>query len=248
MNRLVEPLPWDSNFFGLPIGKITASQLDPARAEAVLAEAKKQGLACLYFQANPNDPDTVTTVERYGFHLVDVRVVLEHPFDDRPAPVPRYPVPSNLVIDSPRPDEMPRLKDISAQIGFTSRFQFDSGFGPAQSERLYRLWIENACNGYARVVLIARWGANGEAAGLITCTLDGDTAHIQLAGVDTAHRRSGVGTGLVQAALDWARGQDVRRMQVVTQARNVGAQRLYQQMGFFTREMTLYYHKWLKND
>ncbi|RME69466.1 MAG: GNAT family N-acetyltransferase [Chloroflexi bacterium] len=246
MTCLVEPLPWDSEFFGLPIGKITVCQLDSDHAEKVLAEAERQGLACLYFQANPDDPETVTTAERYGFHLVDVRVVLEHPFDNRPAPVPRYPVPSNLVIDSPRQDEIPRLQDISAQISFTSRYQFDSGFGPVQSERLYRLWIEKACHGYADVVFVARWGVSGEAVGLITCTLDGDTAHIQLAGVDTAHRRSGVGTGLVQAALDWARGQDVRQMQVVTQARNVGAQRLYQQMGFFTREMTLYYHKWLK--
>jgi hypothetical protein len=31
----------------------------------------------------------------------------------------------------------------------------------------------------------------------------------------------------------------------VTQARNVPAQRLYQQLGFFTKTMSLYYHKWL---
>jgi GNAT superfamily N-acetyltransferase len=54
-----------------------------------------------------------------------------------------------------------------------------------------------------------------------------------------------VGTALVQAALDWFRGQGLYSAQVVTQARNVPAQRLYQQMGFFTRRMTLYYHKWL---
>jgi GNAT superfamily N-acetyltransferase len=55
-----------------------------------------------------------------------------------------------------------------------------------------------------------------------------------------------VGTALVQGALDWFRAQGVQRAEVTTQARNVPAQRLYQQMGFFTRRMTLYYHKWME--
>jgi GNAT superfamily N-acetyltransferase len=57
-----------------------------------------------------------------------------------------------------------------------------------------------------------------------------------------------VGTALVQGALDWFRAQGVVRAEVTTQARNVPAQRLYQQMGFFTRRMTLYYHKWLDEE
>ena len=243
--QLLELLPWDSKFFGFPIGRINSAKLDEANVAPVLAEARLDGLRCLYFQADPNDPATVTVVERHGFHLVDVRVVLEHPFDNRPAPVPRYPIPRELVIGPPRQDELPRLQDISAQIGRTSRFDFDKNFGQAQSERLYRLWIKNACDGFAQAALIARWRKNGEAAGLITCTLSGGVAHIQLAGVHADHRQRGIGTGLVQTALDWAKARGAHRMQVVTQARNVPAQRLYQQMGFFTRTMTLYYHKWL---
>lgn len=205
MTELVEQLPWDSKFFGLPIGRVTVSELDEKSATSLLKEAQQRGLRCLYFEANPNDSVTVATVEKHGFHLVDVRVVLEHPFDNRPAPVPRYPIPPELEIGPPHDDEMPRLQDISAQIGRTSRFEFDKNFGPDQSERLYRLWIENACNGFADVVLIARWHKEGEAAGLLTCTLRDGMAHIQLAGVHSDHRQRGVGTGLVQVALDWAK-------------------------------------------
>jgi ribosomal protein S18 acetylase RimI-like enzyme len=81
---------------------------------------------------------------------------------------------------------------------------------------------------------------------LISCILRDDIGHIQLAGVHVDHRQRGVGTGLVQAALDWAKAQGAHGMQVVTQARNVQAQRFYQQMGFFTKAMTLNYHKWLR--
>lgn len=245
MSQFLKPLPWDSEFFDLPIGRIIPLTLNKKQAAATLEEAAAEGLRCLYFEADSDDPTTVSVVEEHGFHLVDVRVVLEHPFDDRPAPVPRYPIPSALVIGPPKKEEMARLQDISAQIGLTSRFHFDLNFGPAESERLYRLWIKNACDGFADVVFIARWQPDGEAAGLISCTVSDGIAHIQLAGVHLDHRQRGVGTGLVQAALDWAKAQDAAAMQVVTQARNVPAQRLYQQMGFFTRSMTLYYHKWL---
>lgn len=240
----IKSLPWDSEFFGVSIGRIDSSKLDEENIEDLLNQAQMQEIKCLYFEANPDDSTTVLLAEQNGFHLVDVRVVLEHPFDDRPAPVPRYPVPADLRIDSPHPGETSRLQDISAQIGLTSRFHFDQRFGQVQSARLYRTWIENACDGFADIVLVARWEQDGDAVGLITCTLKGDIADIQLAGVHVEHRKRNVGTGLVQAALNWAKGQNALAMQVVTQARNVPAQRLYQQMGFFTRSMTLFYHKW----
>ncbi len=245
MSELIEVLLWDSEFFGLSIGRVRLVRLNEESIAVLLAEAQQHSLRCLYFEANPDDPETVAVAEKYQFSLVDVRVVLEHPFDNRPSPVPRYPVPPELMITGPRVDEVPRLSDIAAQIGHTSRFAFDPKFPAGYSERLYRVWIENACRGFAQAVLIARCGQAGDAVGLITCTLHDHVAHIQLAGVHRDHRQKSVGTGLVQAALDWARTHDTSRMQVVTQARNVPAQRLYQQMGFFTRSMSLYYHKWL---
>lgn len=245
MNYTLEPLAWDSDFFGVAIGRVTAKTLDNPSVEVLLRQATTRGLRCLYLEANPNDVSMVQTLEQHGFHLVDVRVVLEHSFTQRPAPVPRYPIPAELVISAPRADELGQLQTIAAQISLTSRFHFDQNFGPAQSERLYRLWIKNACQGFADVVFIARWQAAGEAVGLITCVLHHNRSHIQLAGVHLYHRQRNVGTGLVQAALDWSKLQGVTGLEVVTQARNVPAQRLYQQMGFFTKSMTLYYHKWL---
>ena len=244
MSQLLERLAWDSEFFSLPIGRIVPSQLDRESLMSLLAEARAEGFRCLYFEVNPNDPALVALVERHHFHLVDVRVVLEHPFDNRPGPTPRYPISPDLVINLPDHDDLPHLQDISAQIGQTSRFAFDKNF-VSQADRLYHVWIKNACQGFADIVLIARWHETGEPIGLISCTLRDGMGHIQLAGVHSEHRQRSVGTGLVQAALDWTKAQGAHGMQVVTQARNVPAQRLYQQMGFFTRVVTLYYHKWL---
>lgn len=245
MGGILETLAWDSEFFGIPIGRIVSCRLDKENVQAVLEEARSRGLRCIYFQGDPDDPVTVETAEQQGFHLVDVRVVMEHPYDNRPAPIPRYAIRQGLLIDVPRQEELERLQDIAAQIGHTSRFDFDKNFESGDCERLYRRWIKSACEGFADIVLVARWACDSMAVGLIACAVRDGTCHIQLAGVQSGHRQQGVGTGLVQSALDWGRIQNAHSMQVVTQARNVSAQRLYQQMGFFTKSMTLYYHKWL---
>ena len=246
VDKFVKFLEWDTDFFSFPVGRITAAGLDDENIRLILNEARSAGLRCLYFEADPNDVTTVTAVEKSNFHLVDVRVVLEYPFDTHPAPFLRYPVHPDLVVSQSTESDLPLLENIAEEIGQFSRYTFDRNFKPGENNRLYRLWIRKSCSGYADVVYVARWKDTGEAAvGLITCVMQNDIGHIQLAGVHHQHRQKGVGTGLVQTALDWAKGQRARRMQVVTQARNVPAQRLYQQMGFFTRSVTLFYHKWL---
>jgi GNAT superfamily N-acetyltransferase len=245
MNNFVETLPWDTNFFSIPVGRVNTAGLDDESIQVVLDEAKHLGIRCLYFEADPNDLTTVMTVEKNNFHLVDVRVVLEYPFDSHPAPPLRYPTRPDLAVTVAVESDLPRLEEIAMEIGQFSRYTFDRNFKAGEDKRLYRLWIKNSCNGFADVVYVARWSNKGDAIGLITCTMRDNVAHIQLAGVYSEYRQKGVGSGLVQAALDWAKDQGARKMQVVTQARNVPAQRLYQQMGFFTRSMTLFYHKWI---
>ena len=245
MNKRIVKLAWDTDFFSIPIGRITVPCLDPETVSAVFQEADREQVRCLYFEADPNDLTTVMTVEEFGFHLVDVRVVLEYPFENRPAPSLWYPVSPELVINPATASDLPRLEEIAIEVGQFSRYTFDNHFGPGEEGRLYRTWIRNSVDGFADAVLVARWGdRTGQPIGLITCNMHDQVGDIGLAGVHHDYRQKGVGTGLVQAALNWSRGQNNNKMQVVTQARNVPAQRLYQQMGFFTRSMTLYYHKW----
>ena len=247
MSELLQLLPWDTQFFGLKIGRVLPSRLDAASLQAIASLAEREQFRCLYFQAEPDDAETVNLAEKGGFHLVDVRIVLEHPFDGRPAPVPRYPIPEDILLMSPRSKDMPALEKIAVEIGHTSRFRFDRRFPPDAYARLYRAWLHKALADDHDSVIVAH--LSQQPVGLIACGIQGDEVGvIQLAGVQSGTRGRGVGTALVQGALDWFRARGVRRAEVVTQARNVPAQRLYQQMGFFTRRMTLYYHKWINEE
>jgi ribosomal protein S18 acetylase RimI-like enzyme len=239
-------LSWDSEFFSRPIGRITAAALNDESARRLLDTARAEELACLYFEADPNDLATVLAVEKHGFHLADVRAVLEYPFEDRPAPSLRYPVPRDLIVTTAVHSDLSRLEEIGTGISEVSRYRFDEHFTDDDARRLYQAWIRNAMSGLSDAVLVARWKDHGDAVGVIACSTRETVSHIDLAGVHHAHRQRGVGTGLVQAALDWAIRRDATRMEVVTQARNVPAQRLYQQMGFFSKSTRLVYHKWLE--
>ena len=57
-------------------------------------------------------------------------------------------------------------------------------------------------------------------------------------------RGQGLGGTLVAGAVSWFAGEGLATVSVVTQARNVTSQRLYQRCGFVTRSVQLYYHKW----
>jgi GNAT superfamily N-acetyltransferase len=246
MSELLQLLTWDTEFFGLKIGRVLPSRLDSARLRAIIKLAEKERFECLYFQAEPDDAETVTLAEKAGFHLVDVRIVLEHPFDERPAPAPRYPIPEEIRLMIPRRKDVSTLEEIAVEIGHTSRFCFDRRFPPDACPRLYQAWLHKAIADDRGSVIVAQlWGRT---VGLIACgVLANQVGNIQLAGVQSNRRGRGVGTTLVQGALDWFRARGVDRAEVTTQARNVPAQRLYQQMGFFTRRMTLYYHKWMSD-
>lgn len=48
-------------------------------------------------------------------------------------------------------------------------------------------------------------------------------------------------------ALEWFAARDIQSVQVVTQGRTISAQRLYQNCGFMTHSVQLWYHKWASN-
>jgi RimJ/RimL family protein N-acetyltransferase len=236
----IERLAWDSEFFGLPIGSATAPRLDDGGARDLLAEAERLGLTCLYLRTAADDEATITAAERHGFHLVDVRVVVEK------APVlPAAAMRAGATIEPASPDEVPRLQDIAAEIAPRSRYAFDPGFGIAEAVRLYRKWIENSCCGFADAVLVSRDSPGGVATGFVACTLRDGVAGIQLIGVHSTARRRGVSRALFHGTIDWAAKQGARLVEMVTQAHNVPAQRAAQSVGFLTRDVSLVYHRWL---
>jgi ribosomal protein S18 acetylase RimI-like enzyme len=214
--ELIEPLPWDTAFFGFNIARVCRGRLTPDLVARILAACVKERFDCLYLLADSDDRVTIDLAALHGLRFVDIRHTLQLSLQTSPgAPSP--------IVRNFRPDDLPALLKIAAYSHTDSRFFFDPGFPDHLCARLYQTWIEKSCEGYAAAVLVAE--LSSRVAGYVTCDpVPGTTVgSIALCAVAEEFRGCGVGKALMNAALHRLRGLGVERVTVVTQGRNIAA-------------------------
>lgn len=236
MNAPCKLLNWDSEFFGARIAQVEGGRLNDATINRVLQWSRDQQIACLYLLCASDDDESVRVAEQNQFHLVDIRVELSwrvQKIDNDSAGAARLFQQSDL----------PELQRIAADSYELSRFYFDRRFDRTQCSALYREWITKSCDGYANAVFVSR--NRDSVGGFITCHLDSpERGRIGLVGVSEDARGAGTGRALVETAQRYFFDKGASDVFVVTQGRNIAAQRLYQANGFRTHSVRLWYHRW----
>jgi dTDP-4-amino-4,6-dideoxy-D-galactose acyltransferase len=223
-------LPWDTAFWGVRIGRVEKTTLTPERARAVDEWARANEIACVYFLASSADPPTAFAAAEAGWRLVDIRVELVHGLDESE---------KNALLPASE-DDLPELRAIARVSHRDTRFYADPRFADDRCDDLYGLWLERSLEGWAEVVLVA-----GRVDGYVTCHVDDrGRGSIGLIAVDERARGRGVGQDLVRGAVGWFSERGLRDAAVVTQGRNVAAQRTFQRCGFRTAAVDLWFHKW----
>lgn len=234
-------LEWDTAFFGLRIARIDSSHLTDTALPEALAWSSEQRIQCLYFLCAADDDVSVRLAETHGFHLVDLRVSLLWRRADESAPAAAQA--SETIIRPLEVQDTAAIEGIASTAYQDTRFYYDRHFGPDRATALYREWARKSCNGGADAIFVAQRGH--KVGGFITCHVQSpQRGQIGLVGVDDAMRGAGLGRLLVGAALAYFSDRGVGAVEVVTQGRNVAAQRLYQKCGFRTDSLYLWYHKW----
>jgi len=244
MTELCSLLQWDSEFFGVRIARLRDGRLDETTAHEVGEWCSRQRVDCLYFLADPNDATTVLTAEQAGYHLVDLRLVLEHSLT-KPNHQPE--IIGETLIRPSSPNDLPLLIPIAESSYTDSRFYHDEHFPRKKCSELYQVWLQRSIAGeLADLVWMGIVG--GVPSGFVTCKIEPNsrTAVIGLVGVGESARGSGLGKAMIGRALLWFGEQGCQIIEVVTQGRNIAAQRLYQASGFRTKSLNLWYHKWWK--
>jgi ribosomal protein S18 acetylase RimI-like enzyme len=234
-------LPWDSDFFGLRIGRVMASDFTVDSAAEILDKAREESVDCLYLLVDARDSEKVQAAENSGFRLVDVRITRER---DAPRKEKSGPIEN---IDQCHAEDIPGLQAIARRSHRDSRFYHDPNFPNKLCDALYEAWIENACNGASACVIVAR--SAGRAVGYVTCDLPEPRLGV-LGLVAVAEDQVGKGFGglMVEGALEWMATQQRTCVRVVTQARNINASRLYEANGFKTVQVENSYHLWPRAD
>lgn len=231
-------LEWDSNFFGIRIGRIEPRCLKSEVLDAAIEWAKTNRIDCLYFLSVADDPESVHLAERERFQLVDVRMTFEHAITNGEAKRAT----GDGTVRLAREDDLPALRTIAAVSHHDTRFYFDRHFDRAHCDQLYETWIEKSLHGFANAVLVAE--LNQKPVGYVTLNSRDTESQIGLIAIAAGHQGTGLGRLLVEHSIEWARQAGAQVIKVVTQGRNVPAQRLYQRCGFVTASFELWYHRW----
>ena len=229
----IRALQWDSDFFGLRIGR--ADLQTKADAEQLQLQHKelKQQFDLLYiFDAN------AVGLAADGARLVDEKILYSKPCEPR-----RQYADVTFYQGATPSDDLYRLALVS---GGYSRFKLDERLPKGSYERLYNRWIENACpkEGTNKQILLFK-DAYDVARGMITIDHQGELGHIGLVAVDTNVQHQGIG-GKIMSTLDgylFERG--IKTLEVPTQKANTDACRWYEKNGFVAKAKTPIYHWWL---
>jgi dTDP-4-amino-4,6-dideoxy-D-galactose acyltransferase len=236
-------LEWDSGFFGRRIARVNQARLDAERMAAVEHWRQAHAIDCLYLLVDAADLQAIRCAEQWSFRCTDLRVTLVCRLADAQAKVEGS---DAAHVRPAAPDDLPALQAIARVSHRDSRFYADPHFERERCDALYETWITNSCAGQAEQVLVAERA--GRAAGYISCHCGGAAGgSIGLIAVCPDARGLGLGRVLLGAALDWFRDQAREadgQVTVVTQGRNVRAQRLYQRCGFVSEALQLWYHRW----
>lgn len=240
LKRMINPpcevLEWDSEFFGFRIARLRGTPSSKEEMAHVLDWCVAEGIRCLYYLAPSDNAEVVRIAEEHQFAFVDIRLTLERRGG--------MPTASSPTVRLATREDVASLAAIAKSAHTDSRFYYDQEFPRGRCGELYELWIEKSCEGFAGCVLVAEH--DGKVAGYTTCNHEGETGRIGLIAVADWIRGAGLGRQLVGSSLEFFQRRGAKRIQVVTQGRNIPAQRLYQRCGFLTRSLELWYHRWFR--
>lgn len=186
--------------------------------------------------------ETSLAVEEGGFALRDIRVTYEiRKIVNRTSQ--SVSIKEGMAVRAFTPADLPAIEQLAAEAHGDTRFFYDAAFPREAVRRLYQVWIRQSCFSRTGTVLVL--GSKYEIAGYLSCETDKEgNGRIGLVAVDPAYRGRGFGAILLEAGLAWFAGKGVQNVTVVTQGRNIAAQRLYQRAGFFITGAEAWHHKW----
>lgn len=226
-SKLIQTLSFDSELFGYTVGKVNWGSF--INEESFLEEASDFQLAYIFSEqelsfSSPNIFHVDTKV------IFGKKLIMEEN-------IPGISTFEGYIQKYGEKEALETLQFLALESGQYSRFKVDPRLNSQEFEKLYKLWIDKAIS--QGNVLVAE-----NLAGMVTFDEKEWFAQIGLIAVHPEHRRKSWGRNLIQAAEHEVFKRGFGLLKIPTQAANLPAMNLYNDMGYSVSEKTWIYHYW----
>lgn len=235
----IEYLEWDSNFFGLKIGKIEIRNDIFFDIKLFQDLVKSKGFDLVYiFKYN--------TILKFSglidnqFDLVDIMLTMSKAFIKDDYLNQEYEFRTDLT-----EKELSDCYGIAETTAIVSRFYKESIIGPKKAKELYRKWIDNALNkSCSDGLFVVKDENNILGIHIIKTDIENKVGHCSLIGVSPIAKKSGFGRNLWEQAHGyWALQSNIKSCNVPFSLQNKESFNFHLKMGFNKIEEIKYvYH------
>lgn len=227
----VTPLQWDSDFFGIRIGKADIKTENDIIFLIENSLLLKNQFDLVYLFSEDQ-------YENERWTLVDQKVTL---FDTtekttKTSLLNVVPYCGKTVTND--------LLNLALISGEHSRYKKDLRFPELSYERLYSKWIENSVNRTIADVILCYYEGK-EIKGMVTVRIVNKIGQVGLFAVSPECQNKGIGTALYIATVEWLRNRNINYLQIATQATNQQGMNFYKRNNMTVYSITNIYHWWL---
>lgn len=233
MTQQIEFLDWDSEFFGVAIGRVDLTAATADDFEAIDTEARDRELACVYGSMDPAVDDGSFLAQEWGHRLVEIAIAFARP--DKPfvaketVSVARRGTPADLAALAPAIDT----------LAHWSRYAIDPRFGHRSARRMHEAWVSRAASDETDERMLAITEDETGITGLAT-HVRSPVPRVDLMGV--IKQGSGASWALLAELVDWAGGGEIAAGPCA--ARNVAPCRFLEHCGFAMSGSQYLFHRW----
>lgn len=239
---LINLLDFDSKIFGFPMAAINASTLTPEIIALIEKEAKENQIRFLQYLCACDDLENIHQAEAAGFHFIDIRYTLQKKLSSTDMVVNNK---AGIDFGLATPAHIPAIIEMSGDLYQDFRYYVDKNFPREKVDAFYHTWLSNAVHGKHDHLCYCLF-IDGKPIGYCTIRFtDSQTASLGLFGITKEHQRKSLGNYLLQMTCVDLFKKGYTTVNVVTQGKNIGAQRTYQGLGFKTLSLEVWLHKWL---
>jgi len=232
----LEPISWDSLFFGYTVAQIVFDLSGNGELENLIQDIKNKGIRLTYFFVPPSNHELNKNIVKKGGVLVDQKTLFSKT-------VQAHSEFQNKIVEFGDTIPNEKLIELGLHAGLFSRFRTDKKFKNKEFERLYTQWLVNSVNKTIALRTILALFENN-VVGLLTLGEKNNYADIGLVAVENNFTGKGIGTDLINFADNLAFEMKFKELKVVTQLQNTKACSLYEKCNFKIENITNVYHFW----